>query len=438
MSDFPFDIMDVVSLLNLRVRRRQSDSIYTDCPICGDNRGKMNIHIEKNIFRCNYCGESGGMLALYGKTRSIGNSDAYHEICDAMQTGNRPKVYKKASADASTPNPQSWGLSFSGVLQYNVSMNILQRIFKEHFDSVKSSGITIRDTVIENVRKMIRCGDIKYGYILYGCEHCGRTKAVPFRCKSRFCPTCGNLYCRRRSTAMSYKLINCRHRHCVFTIPEELRHFFRKDRGLLNCLFSAVRDVIMRMFHKMNKSENFTPGFICVLHTFGRDLKWNPHIHVLLSEGGSGNRTLWRHVKHFNYTLLRNSFRTVLLNLMEKHIGASFKKTKAYIYKHCPDGFYIHAKPSIAKSKDVIKYIGRYLGRPKYKLEKSRFRTRNIRFFRLVLISLLPVSTIMTGNPLLFTTTGMKMTSWFLKPLTLLISSKDSSFTSPLNILKNQ
>ena len=229
---------------------------------------------------------------------------------------------------------------------------------------MKSSGITIRDTVIENVRKMIRCGDMKYGYILYGCEQCGKMKYAPLRCKSRFCPSCGNLYNRRRSTAMSFKLINCRHRHCVFTIPKELRHFFRKDRNLLNCLFHAVRDVILRMFHKTNKSENFTPGFICVLHTFGRDLKWNPHVHVLLSEGGSGNITLWRHVKHFNYTLLRNSFRTALLNLMEKHIGVSFKKIKSYIYKHCPNGFYVYAKTAISKSKDIIKYIGRYLGRP--------------------------------------------------------------------------
>ena len=37
----------------------------------------------------------------------------------------------------------------------------------------------------------------------------------------------------------------------------------------------------------MNKHKNFTPGFIMVLHTFGRDLKWNPHIHCLISEGGS-------------------------------------------------------------------------------------------------------------------------------------------------------
>lgn len=76
----------------------------------------------------------------------------------------------------------------------------------------------------------------------------------------------------------------------------------------------------------MNKSENFTPGFICVLHTFGRSLQWNPHIHVLLSEGASGNISVWRNVKHFNYAFLRNSFRFALLNLLEKH----FKMIRYY------------------------------------------------------------------------------------------------------------
>ena len=59
------------------------------------------------------------------------------------------------------------------------------------------------------------------------------------------------------------------------------------------------------MFKKLNKSENFTPGFICVLHTFGRSLQWNPHIHMLISEGASGNFSVCRVVKHFHYELLR-------------------------------------------------------------------------------------------------------------------------------------
>ena len=161
---------------------------------------------------------------------------------------------------------------------------------------------------------------------------------------------------------MSFKLISVPHRHRVFNIPEQLRIFFRKDRRLLDCLFLSVRDAISRFFFNINKSENFTPGFICVLHTFGRSLQWNPH--VLISEGGFGNRSVWRNINHFNYNILRNAFRTVLLNRMEQIIGPSFKKTKSFIYKHCPNDFYVYAKPAFSKKEDVLKYIGRYLGRP--------------------------------------------------------------------------
>ena len=85
---FPFGIMDVAELLHLKVRRRQTDSAYVDCPFCGDRRGKMNINFTKDVWRCNYCGESGGMLSLYARLCNTTNSDAYREICDALQAGD--------------------------------------------------------------------------------------------------------------------------------------------------------------------------------------------------------------------------------------------------------------------------------------------------------------------------------------------------------------
>ena len=211
---------------------------------------------------------------------------------------------------------------------------------------------------------MINCGDPSFGGAMYGCTSCGKLKFVPFRCRSRFCPTCGNKYSIDRTTAMSFKIINTQHRHCVFTIDSNLRHFFLKDRTLLNCLFEAVQSVVLNMFIKDNKSECFTPGFICVLHTFGRDLKWNPHIHCLISEGGFGNNGSWRSKTHFNYTYLRNAFRTALLNLLEKRLGPSFKTVKAKCFKEHKFGFYVYAKPNKCDPKIVTKYIGRYLGRP--------------------------------------------------------------------------
>lgn len=170
-------------------------------------------------------------------------------------------------------------------------MNILQKIFINHYEAMKYT-LHPRQSVLENVEKMINCGDPSYGGAMYGCSNCGELKFVPFRCKSRFCPTGGNMYSIDRTTSMSFKIIDCEHRLCVFTIPQELRSFFLKDRSLLNCLFHAVRSVILRMFY-----------------TFGRSLQWNPHI-------------------------------------------------------HCPNVFYVRANPNKCNPNTVIKYIGRYLGRP--------------------------------------------------------------------------
>ena len=242
-------------------------------------------------------------------------------------------------------------------------MNILQKIFTDYYEEIKYT-LHPRNTEMENIEKMIHCGDPSFGGAMYGCPHCGKLKFVPFRCHSRFCPTCGNKYSMERTTSMSFKLINVQHRHCVFTIDDHLRDFFLKDRSLLNCLFHSVSSVISRMFFSINKSKNFTPGFIMVLHTFGRDLKWNPHIHCLISEGGYSNDGFWRHVKHFNYTYLRNSFRTALLNELESKLGTSFKKVKAKCYSEHKYGFYVYAKPNKCDPKNVVKYIGRYLGRP--------------------------------------------------------------------------
>ena len=105
-QDFPFGILDVVELLHLHIRRRQADSAYTDCPFCGDRRGKMNVNFVKNVWRCNYCGEHGGMLNLYARVNNTTNSEAYREICDALQAGDTSWGYGGAeNADAYAGGP---------------------------------------------------------------------------------------------------------------------------------------------------------------------------------------------------------------------------------------------------------------------------------------------------------------------------------------------
>ena len=115
--DLPFGIMDVAGLLRLNIRRRAPGQVYVDCPICGDRRGKMNLNTAKDLWRCNYCGEGGGMLSLYAKVYGVSNSDAYREICDALAVNGFSPDYTVPEKTAPTEAEQSDAASVQEVHQ---------------------------------------------------------------------------------------------------------------------------------------------------------------------------------------------------------------------------------------------------------------------------------------------------------------------------------
>ena len=47
MQDFPFTIRDVASVMNLRIRHRNTVSLDVDCPLCDDHKGKMNLNFRR-------------------------------------------------------------------------------------------------------------------------------------------------------------------------------------------------------------------------------------------------------------------------------------------------------------------------------------------------------------------------------------------------------
>ena len=242
----------------------------------------------------------------------------------------------------------------------------IKDILADHWDSFLSLTLNLRPVILKEVHKVIHCADPTFGHALYFCSHCSSFKQVPFTCKSRFCNSCGHVYVKNRALKLSSKLINCNHRHLVFTIPKELRIFFRKDRSLIHLLFKASAQTLLSWFASQNKKEHFIPGFISTLHTFGRDLKWNPHIHVLITEGASGNSTVWRPFKHISYPMLRKRFQATLMDLLRHKLNkSSFYPLECYLFKAYKDGFYVYAKPNPSTdSKKVVDYVVRYTGRP--------------------------------------------------------------------------
>lgn len=97
--DMPFDIMDVAGLLQIRIRRPSGRGYYADCPFCEDKRGKLHLNTEFDGWKCNYCGEHGGLLDLYGKMKRICNTLTVILFSRNMRTAPLYKGCRKASGD---------------------------------------------------------------------------------------------------------------------------------------------------------------------------------------------------------------------------------------------------------------------------------------------------------------------------------------------------
>jgi hypothetical protein len=81
---------------------------------------------------------------------------------------------------------------------------------------------------------------------------------------------------------MSWWPKNLIYRHLIFTIPLELREFFRRHRKCLRVLEQTAAQV---MIHEFKHKHELLPGIMSVIHTFGAQLNWNPHVHMVCTYG---------------------------------------------------------------------------------------------------------------------------------------------------------
>jgi hypothetical protein len=125
----------------------------------------------------------------------------------------------------------------------------------------------------------------------------------------------------------------------VFTIDERLRKFFFDNPQWLHFLFDAAKEAIFYTFTNVKPSKKtarkkrkrkkvkdvIVPGFIITLHTYGRDLKWNPHVHVLCTEGGMNKDHVYIAAPYINYASLRKSFMKQVMDKMRDSLPKDSK-----------------------------------------------------------------------------------------------------------------
>lgn len=250
-------------------------------------------------------------------------------------------------------NPEYNSYKKTGLLA-QIFENWWNTIYENHKDGIDRN----RPNAPKEIQKIIDCHNKNLGCSVYQCPQCNDFVFVGHTCKSRMCSSCGYKYKNERVEKILQTAYNCKHRQIVFTIPKELRkYFYFPFESRITILYKAVRDTLYSIFNeifkynkKTKKLQKYiskvikTPGFFAFLHTFGRDLKWNPHIHVLIAEVELCSNGLIRKHEYFDFNALSKRFQTILLSLLEKEIGPSFKETKIKCFKNHKNGFYVYAE----------------------------------------------------------------------------------------------
>jgi Putative transposase/Transposase zinc-binding domain len=222
----------------------------------------------------------------------------------------------------------------------------------------KYAGVVSAHQIAE-VEKMLTCGDPSQGFATYICMDCGETVRVCFSCKSRVCSSCGKVYADEWAQQLSSRMFNVIHRHITFTLPAELWSLLEANPSWRKELFGAAN----RTLRKVLKAE---PGLVMVLHPYGKDLKVNYHLHVLVTEGGLNASGEWEEQPFINYGALRKIWQYECLSALRLVMPRNPENAKLIdrLFVSYRKGFYVHAEPRVEDGMGVSRYIGRYIRHP--------------------------------------------------------------------------
>ena len=231
----------------------------------------------------------------------------------------------------------------------------------------------IRFAIIANVLKLLVCRTRYLGYHRFLCPKCYHSIKVPHSCKSRFCSSCGKKATDNWIKNSFNKLPHTKWQHITFTMPDKFWDLFWLNRHLMNKAPALAANIIKKLAAK----KNFLPGIYLAVHTFGRDLKRNFHLHLSTTAGGLSLTTerwisgyfyhesikkMWR----YEITMfLKREFKAGRLKMPShlKHIR-SYTTFCSWINQFYNKNWVVHLDKQTKNMKQTIEYLGKYLKRP--------------------------------------------------------------------------
>jgi Putative transposase/Transposase zinc-binding domain len=235
-------------------------------------------------------------------------------------------------------------------------------IFENHWEDYLRTH-KVRDVELNEVEKMLSCKGLQRGCFVYCCNNCGKTLVVPFGCNSRLCSCCGKRHTDKWAERLTRKIIRgITYRHLTFSMPDILWNYIMENRNLQKVIMDTASQTIKEMFSLAIGFE-INVGIVEVLHPFGRDLVFKPHVHALATEGGYNSSNKFISLpRYINYDSFHKKWQYNLLTALRNYIP---QQIIDLCFRKYPKGFVAYIKPDkLYYGKGLIRYIGRYIRHP--------------------------------------------------------------------------
>jgi hypothetical protein len=266
--------------------------------------------------------------------------------------------------------------------QYEVA-----EIIREHRSTLEGKGkLSAHQKKV--FTHLSQCRTEVLGYHKDKCDNptCGHTHISYNSCRDRHCPKCNGIKREKWVRMREEDLLPVKYYHVVFTVPEQLNSLFIDESVKLdNLLFTSAWETIKK-FGLDHKHLGAKMGMTSILHTWGQNLAFHPHIHCIIPAGGITKNGKWRNTHQegkylFPVKALSKVFRGIftdgLIALDKKRdidLECQFDPKKKYLHPYYKNKWVVYAKLPMHNAMQVVNYIGRY----SHRIAISNHRIKNV------------------------------------------------------------
>jgi hypothetical protein len=230
------------------------------------------------------------------------------------------------------------------------------------------------------LRRLVACRTAALGGHVDSCDACGWVHVSYNSCRDRHCPKCQTTRQVAWLEARLARLLPVAYFHVVFTLPEQLQPLALKNRRVVyDLLFRAASQTLLELAADPRRL-GAQIGFTAVLHTWGQNLLFHPHLHCVVTGGGlspdgsrwvAGRKDYFLPVRVLGQLFrgkflagLKAAYQTGKLTLAGSvarlRDPRQFRRLLTALYRQ---RWVVYAKPPFGGAQQVYRYLGRYTHR---------------------------------------------------------------------------